>query len=81
MAVSKTLLDPTGSGSRGNKLLGSYGDGTVAKATLEGANYFDAIADELARVGALIIFASDGTFFAKVSISAGVVTLAAMTAF
>lgn len=81
MAVTKTLLDPNGSGSRGLKTLGVYGDGTVAKATLEGANYFNDVADEMARVGALLIFASDATFLAKVSISAGVVTLAAMTAF
>jgi hypothetical protein len=81
MAVDKKLLDPTGSGSRGLKNLGVYGDGTVAQATLTAAHYFDGIADELARVGALLIFASDKTFMAKVSISAGVVTLAAVDAY
>lgn len=81
MAVDKKLLDTTASGSRGVKVLGSYGDGTVARATLNGAGYFNDLADELARTGALLVFASDYTYLAKVSISSGVVTLAAVDAF
>lgn len=80
MALDKTRLDPTGSGSKGTKILGTY-ETTDNKATVKGAGYFNQAARELARTGALTIFASDATFQAKVTIAAGVVTLAAMDTF
>lgn len=76
MALDKSRLDPTGSGSKGTKVMGTY-ETTDSKATVKGAGYFNTAAKELARVGMILIFASDATFFAKVSISAGVVTIAA----
>lgn len=76
MALAKSGLDPTGSGSKGTKVLGIY-QTTDNKATVKGANYFNDAAEELARVGAMLIFASDATFLVKVSIAAGVVTIAA----
>jgi hypothetical protein len=75
MALDKNKLDPTGSGSKGTKIVGTY-ETTDNKATVKGAGYFNNAAKELARVGVLWIFASDATFPATVSISAGVVTIA-----
>jgi hypothetical protein len=80
MAVAVTGLDITGSGSKGTKVHALY-QTTDAKATVKGANYFDALAEHMARVGSITIYASDATFQAKVSISAGVVTIAALDAF
>jgi hypothetical protein len=80
MALDKSRLDPTGSGSKGTKVQGTY-ETTDAKATVKGAGYFNLAAKELARTGKLLIFASDATFEAKVTIAAGVVTIAAMDAF
>lgn len=77
MALNKRFLDPTGSGSKGTKVSGLY-QTTDAKATVKAAGYFNDAAKELERVGILTIFASDATFQAKVSIAAGVVTLAAV---
>lgn len=76
MALDKTRLDPTGSGSKGTKVLGTY-ETTDNKAAVKAANYFNDAANELARVGVLLIFASDATFFAKCTVAAGVVTIAA----
>ena len=84
MAVSKTLLDTTGSGSRGIGATGIYGDGTSStdnKATIKGAGYFNSLADELGNTTSLRIVASDATFDAKVSIASGVVTLSALDTF
>lgn len=80
MALDKSRLDPTASGSKGTKIQGTY-ETTDTKATVKGAGYFNNAASELARTGKLLIFASDATFEAKVTIAAGVVTLAAMDAF
>ena len=74
MALDTRFLDPTGSGSKGSKCVGYY-QTTDNKATVKGAGYFNAAANELARVGVMWIFASDATFQVKVSISAGVVTI------
>ena len=76
MALDKSRLDPTGSGSKGTKVQGTY-ETTDNKAAVKGAGYFNLAAKELARTGVLLIFASDATFYGKVSISAGVVTIAA----
>lgn len=75
MAFDKNRLDPTGSGSKGTKVLGVY-ETTDNKATVKGVGYFNTAAKDLARVGMLLIFASDASFFAKVTINAGVVTIA-----
>jgi len=80
MALDKRMLDPTGSGSKGTKIMALY-ETTDAKATVKGAGYFNAAANELARVGMMTIFSSDATFQAKVSVAAGVVTLAALETF
>ena len=77
MALDKTNIDPTGSGSKGTKTRAIY-QTTDAKATVKGAGYFNGAANELGRVGVILIVASDATFEAKVSISAGVVTIAAL---
>ena len=80
MALGKTKLDPTGSGSKGTKICAIY-ETADTKATVNGAGYFNNAANELGRVGKILIFASDATFEAKVSVAAGVVTIAAMDAF
>ena len=77
MALNLRFLDPTCSGSKGAGCYGLYST-TDAKATVKGAGYFNGAAKELANTKALLIVASDATFEAKVSISAGVVTLAAL---
>lgn len=80
MALDKKGLDPTGSGSKGTKIMAIY-QTTDNKAAVKAANYFNDAADELGRVGAILIFCSDATFMGKISIAAGVVTLAAQEAF
>lgn len=80
MALDKTKIDPTGSASKGTKARALY-ETADAKATVKGAGYFNGAAAELARVGAILIFASDATFEAKVSIASGVVTIAALDTF
>lgn len=80
MALDKAKLDPTGSGSKGTKVRAIY-ETTDAKATVKGAGYFNAAANELGRVGTILLICSDATFEAKVAVAAGVVTLTAMDAF
>lgn len=75
MALDKNKLDPTASGSKGTKCLATY-ETADTKATVKGAGYFNGAANELQRVGLMWIFASDATFPAKVSVAAGVVTIA-----
>lgn len=76
MALDKRFLDPTGSGSKGTKVIGIY-ETTDNKATVKGVGYFNLAANELARVSLLWIVASDASFFAKVAVAAGVVTISA----
>jgi hypothetical protein len=81
MAFAMSGLDPSGSaGSKGTKTLGVY-QSTDAQATIDAGNYFNSAVEELARCGALIIFSSDKTYLAKVSISGTTVTLAALDAY
>lgn len=80
MAFAMSGLDPTGSGSKGTKVLAIY-ETTDNQATVDAANYFNSAADELARVGAMLIVSSNKTYLAKVSIASGVVTLAALDAY
>lgn len=80
MALNLRFLDPTASGSKGTGTYGIY-ESTDNKATVKGAGYFNGAAKELARVKAMLIIASDATFECKVSISAGVVTIAALDTF
>lgn len=80
MALDKAKLDPTGSGSKGTKVRAIY-ETTDAKATVNAAGYFNSAANELGRVGTILIVASDATYEAKVAVAAGVVTLSAMDAF
>jgi len=76
MALNKRFLDPTSSGSKGTRVRALY-ETTDAKATVKAAGYFNLAASELARVAEILIIASDATFEAKVTVAAGVVTLAA----
>lgn len=80
MALDKIKLDPTGSGSKGTKTRAIY-ETADNKATVKGAGYFNLAANELGRVGVILIIASDATFEAKVAVAAGVVTLTALDAF
>ncbi len=81
MAVNKRYLDITGSGSKGAGARAIYTSDTDNKATIKGAGYFNSLANELTNVKAMLIVATDATFEAKVSISGGVVTLAAVDGF
>lgn len=84
MAIQKNLFDPTGSGSKGTKTCATYGTGTAdtdTRTQIKAAGYFNSLANEFGRVGFITIFASDATFQAKVTVAAGVVTLAAVDAF
>lgn len=78
MAFNKRFFDPTGSGSKGTKIMGIYQSDTDNRATVNGANYFNSVASEMSRVACLLVVATDAVYFAKVSVSGGVVTLAAM---
>lgn len=80
MALNKNMLDLTGSGSKGTKIRAIY-ETTDAKATVKGAGYFNLAANELGRVGVILIVASDATFEAKVAVAASVVTLTALDTF
>lgn len=77
MALDKKLLDPTGSGSKGTKVTAIYETAVDNKAAVKGAGYFNGAANELARVAEMLIICTDATFRAKVSVAAGVVTIAA----
>lgn len=81
MAFNKRFFDPTASGSKGTKVLGIYQTADDNAAAVKGAGYFNSVADEMTRVGAILVFASNATFIAKVSVAGGVVTLAALDAF
>lgn len=74
MPLDKNRLDPTGSGSKGTKVVGYY-ETADTKATVKGAGYFNGAASELSRVSILWIVASDATFPAKVAVASGVVTI------
>lgn len=76
MALDKNRLDPTASGSKGTKTIALY-ETSDAKAAVKGAGYFNNAANELARVAMMLVICSDATFFAKVSVASGVVTIAA----
>lgn len=82
MSFNKRFFDPTSSGSKGTAVMGYY-QTTDNKAAVKGVGYFNEVAKEMesCRVGAILIFASDATFMAKVSVAAGVVTLAALETF
>lgn len=82
MAFNKRFFDPTGSGSKGTRVMGIYQSDADNRATITGANYFNSVAEEMRRVALLLVIASDATFLAKVSVNAaGVVTLAAPDGF
>lgn len=80
MAFDKTRLDPTGSGSKGAGCLAVYVT-TDAKATVQTDGYFDTVWRELSQSSAMLVKASNATFFAKVTVTNGDVALAAMDAF
>jgi hypothetical protein len=77
MALDKKSLDPTGSGSKGIRTLAHYTT-SDNRATVIASGYFNDAWNELSRVGCILIFASDKTFFAKVAVSGKTVTLSAM---
>lgn len=81
MAFNKRFFDPTGSGSKGTKITAIYQSDTDNKAAIKGTGYFNSVANEMSRVAEILIVASDAVFRAKVSVSAGVVTLAAPDTF
>jgi len=81
MAFNKRFFDPTASGSKGTKVIGLYQTADDTKAQVKAAGYFNSVADEMTRVGVLLVFATDATFFAKVSVANKVVTLAAVDDF
>lgn len=81
MAFNKRFFDPTGSGSKGTRVIGIYQSDTDNKAAIKTTGYFNSVANEMTRVALLLVIASDATFLAKVSVSGGVVTLAAPDAF
>ena len=80
MALDKNKLDLTGSGSKGAGARAIY-ETADNKAAVKGAGYFNNASNELASVKAMLIVASDATFEAKVSVSGGTVTLAAVDGF
>jgi len=80
MALNKTRLDPTGSGSKGAGCLAIYVT-TDAKATVNANGYFDSVWRELSQSSAMLIKASDATYLAKVTVTTGDVALAALDAF
>lgn len=77
MALDKKRLDPTGSGSKGTKTIAIYETAVDNKAAVIGAGYFNGAANELARVALMLIVCTNATFLVKVSVAAGVVTVAA----
>lgn len=77
MALDKTRLDLTGSGSKGAGARAIY-QHTDNKATIKGAGYFNGAAKELVPIKAMLIIASDATFEAKVTSTGSAVTLAAL---
>lgn len=81
MAYDKTKLDPTGSGSKGTGARAIYSTTVDNQAAVKVAGYFNNAANELAGVRAMLIISSDKTYEAQVSVSAGVVTIAAMDAY
>lgn len=81
MAFNKRFFDPTASGSKGTKVIGLYQTADDNAAAVKAAGYFNSVSDEMTRVGLLVVFATDATFLAKVTVAGGVVTLAAPDAF
>lgn len=77
MALDKTKLDPTGSGSKGTGTVAIY-QTTDNKATVKGAGYFNGAAKEMLNVKAMLIIASDATFHVKVTATSTTVTIAAL---
>ena len=77
MALDKSRVDPTGSGSKGAGVMGTYVT-TDAKATVQADGYFDSIWRELSQTSVLLIKASNATFLAKVTVTTGDVALAAV---
>ena len=80
MAFSKNKFDPTGSGSKGAGVRAIYHSDDT-KAVIKGAGYFNTVANEMTNVRSILIIASNATFEAKVTVAAGVVTLAALDGF
>jgi hypothetical protein len=81
MAFDAAKLDITGSGSKGAKVCATYENLSDSAATIKADGYFDSVAEHMARVGAITVFASDATFQAKVTVTTGDVALAALDAF
>lgn len=77
MALNKTRLDPTASGSKGAGCYGTYVT-TDSKATVKADGYFDTVWRELSQTSAILIKASDATFEAKVTVTTGDVALTAL---
>ncbi len=66
MALDKSNLDPTGSGSKGAGQMAIYST-TDNKVTVEADGYFDGAYAELAGVEAILIKASNATMLQKVT--------------
>ena len=80
MALNESNFDVCGSGSKGSVRIHTYST-TDAIATVEGANYFDALEDVLQTGDVIYAHMSDGNKFYKVTNTAGVITLPTEIAF
>lgn len=80
MAFDNQKLTPHDAASKGSKLW-TYSSATDNKAAIKGTGYFNGAANKLQTGDTIMLTATDATFQAKISVSAGVVTLAALDAF
>jgi hypothetical protein len=81
MALNKSNFDPTGSGSKGSAPKVMTYTTSDAIATVEGANYFNALEDIIATGDVLYCNMSDGAKFYRCTNTAGVITIATEVAF
>lgn len=78
MALDLTKLDPTASGSKGAIKIITYGVTTDTLATVEGANYFQAVASAFRTGDLLHVSAADGNAWYELTVSGTSVTLAGL---
>lgn len=80
MALDKTILDPTASGSKGNVHMASYGPSTDTLATILADGYFDTVATAFRNKSLIYVQASDGEGLYEVTVSGGDVALGPVAA-
>lgn len=81
MALDKSNFDPTGSGSKGSAPKMATYITTDAIATVQGANYFDGLADLLETGDLIYADMSDGSKIYRVTNTDGVITIATSLVF